>query len=177
MMKKFIKYISIILCIALITGCGSKKEDEQEKLPTNLLESITLDTTGATAVCSSEYDHSDTQGYTTGSKFAIFADENDIVLKVVTQEIVASNDEEILEIFQESLERNYSTFSQYGGYDYKITINGNKLISDVTIDYTETDLKTMAADNEVLKIYLNSDNKLTLSSIKSMYMSSGAECN
>ena len=175
-MKKIIKYISIILCLALITGCGAKEKKEKE-LPTNLVESIKIDTTGAATVCTAEYDYSDTQGYATGSKFAVFTDENDIVVKVVTQEIVVSNDEDILALFQDSLERNYSTFSQYGGYDYDIKIEGNKLISSVTIDYTETDLKTMAADNESLKVYLNSDNKFTLSSVKSMYISSGAECN
>lgn len=175
-MKKFIKYISIILCLTFMTGCGTKEKVE-EKLPTNLVENIQIDTNGAAAVCSAEYDYSDTKGYNTGSKFAIFTDENEIVVKVVTQEIVVSNNEDILELFQDSLERNYSTFSQYGGYDYDIKIEGNKLISNVTIDYTETDLKTMAADNETLKVYLNGDNKFTLSSVKSMYISSGAECN
>lgn len=175
-MKVFIKYLSISLCILFITGCGTKEEKET-KLPTNLVEEIKIDTTGSAAVCTAEYDYSDTQGYATGSKFAIFADENEIVTKIITQEIVVSNDNDILDIFQDSLERNYSTFSQYGGYDYEITIDGNKLISNVTIDYTKADLKTMASDNESLKIYLNDDNKFTLNSVKSMYMSSGAECN
>lgn len=175
-MKKFIKYLGIILCVTLVVGCGAK-EKEDEKLPTNLVESIQIDTTGAAAVCTAEYDYSDTQGYATGSKFAVFTDDNDIVIKVVTQEVVVSNDKDLLAIFQDSLERNYSTFSQYGGYDYNIKIEGNKLTSSVTIDYTETDLKTMADDNEALKVYLNEDNKFTLSSVKAMYISSGAECN
>ena len=175
-MKKFIKYLCIILCIVVISGCGSK-EKEEEKLPTNLVETIQIDETGAAAICTAEYDYSDTQGYTTGSKFVVFTDEDDYVVKIVTTEVVASNDDAILELFEESLERNYSMFSQYGGYDYEITIDGNKLISNVTIDYTETDLETMAADNESLKIYLTEDYKFTLKSVKSMYMSSGAECN
>ena len=61
-MKKIIKYISIILCLALITGCGAKEKKEKE-LPTNLVESIQIDTTGAATVCTAEYDYSDTQGY------------------------------------------------------------------------------------------------------------------
>ena len=35
----------------------------------------------------------------------------------------------------------------------------------------------MANDIEDLKVYLNDDFQYTLSSVKSMYMSAGAECN
>lgn len=175
-MKKFIKYLSIVLCIILVSGCGTT-EKEEEKLPTNLVENIEIDTTNASAVCTAEFDYSDTEGYTTGSKFAIFADKDGYVVKIVASEVVYSNDKDILDIIEESLDRNYSMFSQYGGYDYKIVVDGNKLTTNVTIDYTETDLKSMAADNETLEVYLTEDNKLTLKSVKAMYMSSGAECN
>ena len=109
-MKVFIKYLSISLCILFITGCGTKEEKE-DKLPTNLVEEIKIDTAGAASVCTAEYDYSDTQGYATGSKFAIFTDENKIVTKIISQEIVVSNDDDILDIFQDSLERNYSSLS------------------------------------------------------------------
>jgi len=175
-MKKIAKNIAIILCVCLATGCGTE-EKKEEQLPTNLLDEIKLDTNGASSICSAEYDYSDTQGYVTGSKFAIYADENDIVVKIVSQEVVVSNDEEILNVFEESLKRNYSTSSQYGGYTYEIKVDGNKLVSSVTLDYTEMDLKSMASDNEDLKIYLNENNQFTLNSVKSMYMSVGAECN
>lgn len=173
-MKNFIKYLVIIVCVITITGCGAK--EKEVALPKNLTETINLDSDGAATVCFANYDYSDTQGYVTGSKFVVFTDENNIVTKIISQEVVMSNDEEILDVFKESLERNYSTASQYGGYDYKINVSGNKLTSDVTLDYTEMDLKSMAIDNKDLKIYLNDDYKFTLSSIKSMYMSVGAEC-
>lgn len=175
-MKNIFKYLTIIICIILITGCGNNKKEQKEELPTDLVKNMNLDDKDATAVCSAEFDYADTQGYATGSKFLIYADEDGIVNKIVSREIVVSNDEEILNLFEDSLNRNYDSFSQYGGYTFKVEIEDNKLTSDVTIEYTETDLKAMAADNETLEIYLNDDNQLTLDSVKAMYISSGATC-
>ena len=174
-MKSIFKYLTIILCITLVVGCGTKQKED--KLPTNLVETMDLETTGATMVCSVEFDYSDTKGYTTGSLFAVYADDQGIVTKVVSREMVASNDDDILALFEDSLNRNYDAISQYGGYTYKVEIEGNVLTSNVTIDYTETDLKTMATENEDLKMYLNENNQLTLEKIKAMYVSSGVECN
>lgn len=174
-MLKVIKYFSIILCIFILVGCGNEEKKEKE-LPTNIAEEIELDTEGAAAVCKAEYDYSDTEGFVTGSKMVIFTDENDIVTKIVTQEKVFSYDKDVLETLKEGIERNYSASSQYGGYEYKIEIEGNELVSNVTLDYTEMDLKSMANDIEDLKVYLNDNYQYTLSSVKSMYMSAGAEC-
>lgn len=174
-MLKVIKYFSIILCIFVLVGCGNEEKKEKE-LPTNIAEEIELDTKGAAAVCTAEYDYSDTEGFVTGSKMVIFTDENDIVTKIVTQEKVFSYDNEVLETLKEGIERNYSASSQYGGYEYEIVIKGNELVSNVTLDYTEMDLKSMANDIEDLKVYLNDNYQYTLSSVKSMYMSAGAEC-
>lgn len=174
-MSKIIKYFSIILCLFLLVGCN--KETEKEKtLPTNMIEKIELDTKDAAAVCTAEENYSDTEGYVTASKMAIYADENGIVTKIVSQERVYSYDKAILEILQEGIERNYSASSQYGGYDYEVKIEGNELISNVTIDYTEMDLKSMANDLEELKVYLNENNQFTLDSVKSMYIVAEAKC-
>ena len=174
-MSKIIKYFSIILCIFILVGCG-KEEEKSKELPTDIADGIELDTKGAAAVCTAEYDYSDTDGFVTGSKMVIYADENEIVTKIVTQERVFSYDKDVLETLKEGIERNYSASSQYGGYQYEIVIEGNELISNVTLDYTEMDLKSMANDIEDLKVYLNDDYQYTLSSVKSMYMSAGAEC-
>ena len=176
-MTKFIKYFSIMICVFVLVGCGNEENKKNKELPTDIANNIELDTKGSSAVCTAEYDYSDIDGFVTGSKMVIYADENGIVTKIVTQEKVFSYDESILETLKEGIERNYSASSQYGGYQYEVVIDGNELTSNATLDYTKMDLKSMANDIEDLKVYLNDDFQYTLSSVKSMYMSAGAECN
>jgi hypothetical protein len=173
-MNKFIKYLAIILCIGLITGCSGKKEEK--KLSENISSEIKISEEGASAVCHADFDYTNTRGFVTGSKMVIFTDSNNIVTKVSTQEIAESNDKSVLSILEESIKENYSVASQYGGYDYDVSLNGNRLIITTTIDYTVLDMEKMATDNDTLEVYLNKDHRFTLASIQSMYMAVGAEC-
>ena len=151
-MTKFIKYFSIMICVFVLVGCGNEENEKNKELPTDIANNIELDTKGSSAVCTAEYDYSDTDGFVTGSKMVIYADENGIVTKIVTQEKVFSYDESILETLKEGIERNYSASSQYGGYQYEVVIDGNELTSNATLDYTKMDLKSMANDIEDLKV-------------------------
>lgn len=173
-MKKLRGLFLIALCIFLLSGC----QEKEEELSTNLSEQIELDLEGAKAVCTVDYDYSDTGGYVTGSKFVIYADEDGIVTRIVGQEIASSNDKTLLTTFQESLEENYSIASQYGGYTYSTEIKGNKLYANTDIDYTQLDMDSMATDSAdgELSVYLNEDNQFTLSTVQSMYMAVGADC-
>ena len=99
-MTKFIKYFSIMICVFVLVGCGNEEKEKNKELPTDIANNIKLDTKGSSAVCTAEYDYSDTDGFVTGSKMVIYADENGIVTKIVTQEKVFSYDESILETIE-----------------------------------------------------------------------------
>lgn len=173
-MNKLIKCAAIFLCIGLITGCNDKKVEKE--LNKNISNDIELSEEGAAAVCTADFDYTKTNGFVTGSKFIIYTDNNNIVTKVVTQEIAESNDESVLEIFKDSVEENYSVANQYGGYTYNIQTKGNRLTITTTIDYSILDMEKMATDNEELKVYLNKDYKFTLTQLQAMYTVVGAEC-
>ena len=187
-MKKLIKYICIIICFTLMCGCGTKEETinndelrdiyedfkDYEKQGNGLVE---VDDEGAAATCYTANEFIDSNGYIVASKFAIFTDENDIVTGINSQEIVYSNDPILLEEVEDGVIRNYEMINeQYGGYEFNIDKKDNKLTSNVTIDYTKTDLESMATDNETVKIYLNDNYQFTLDSIKKFYVSMGAQC-
>lgn len=174
-MKKLLKYATIILCIGLIAGCTSKKEEKE--LTKNISKEIELSEDGSSAVCTADFDYTNTEGFVTGSKFIIYTDNNNIVTKVISQEIAESNRDEVLENLRENIEENYGVANQYGGYTNNVQTKGNRLTITTTIDYTILDMEKMATDNEELKVYLNKDYKLTLTEIQAMYMAVGAECN
>lgn len=176
-MKNFGKCLLILLTISLLVGCNEKKDETLNK---NLSDEILLDEDGASAVCEANYDYSDTEGYVVGAKFIIYADGNDVVTRIVGQQIASSNNKSTLVKFQEALEENYSSSSQYAtdenGYTYKLKSTGNKLYVDTDIDYTKMNLEELSKNSEDLSVYLTEDYQFTLSSIQSMYMAIGAEC-
>lgn len=173
-MRKLNKLFLCFLCIFLLAGCNEEKE---QKLEANLTKDITIDEEGASAVCHVDYDYTDSEGYVMGAKFVIFTDNDDIVTRVVGQQVVASNNKGKLTTLETKMKDTYKEASKYGGYDYDIKINGKKLIIDTDIDYTELDLEEMSKNNEDLKAYLTEDYKYKLSDIQAMYMMTGAECN
>lgn len=153
-MKNGIKILSI-LSIILLSGCSSSKE---------LVTHCTL--TNKNVV----------QNYELTTDYEIHSKDG-IVTNVVTEEIVTSDDEEILDYFNEYISNAYAAVDkEYGGYVNDITIDGNKLTSKTKIDYEKTDLKKYIEDNSTMKQYTNKDNKITLEGSKKIYESLGAEC-
>ncbi len=172
-MKKFNKLILCILAIVLLSGCNEEKE---EKLEANLSKDIILEEGNASAICTVDKDYSDSNGYVIGAKFIIYADENDIVTRVVGQQIAASNNKGKLSTLQNKMTEDYKRASEYGGYTYDIKLSGKKLIINTDIDYTKLNLEEMAKNNENLSAYLTEDYKYKLSDIQAVYMTTGAEC-
>lgn len=176
-MKKLGKCLLCFFIISLLVGCNEEKEEALNK---NLSDEILLDEEGASAVCEANYDYSDTEGYVVGAKFIIYADKDNNVTRIVGEQIAASTNKSTLVKFQEALEENYSSASQYAtednGYIYKLKSTGNKLYVDTDIDYTKMDMEELSKNSEDLSVYLTEDNRFTLSSVQSMYMALGAEC-
>lgn len=168
MKKKLLSFIFVLTCI-LLTGC---EDTSKKELNTNLSETITIDDNGAALVCTTDIDYTE-YDYTLGSKYVVFANEDGKVTKIMSSEIINSNDSAKLDEFEDYLNKNHSAAIQYSGYNYDIKRDGNKVISTVSIDYEEFDLKTFIKDNEIT----NQEEILTVDSVEKQYVSLGAECN
>lgn len=149
-MKK--RIISLFLII-LVSGCGSKE----------VITQCTLNNRNIV------------QDYELNAEYNIYS-KNDIVGKVVTIESITSNNDELLDEYKEYIEETYSEYNKtYGGYDYDVDIEGNKLTAVTEISYGEMNLEKFVKDNSSMKKYIK-DNKLTLKGSLDLYQSLGAEC-
>ncbi|MBP3635088.1 MAG: DUF1307 domain-containing protein [Bacilli bacterium] len=154
-MKKGVKILAISLCMFLLVGCSSK----EEKIVT----------------CTLTNDQS-ASGYKLDSTYKIYATD-DSVTSVETEEVVTSDNEQIRNYFEKTLNDSYQTADKtYGGYTYNVKNEGNKVTSKVTIDYTKMNLDKFVKDNSSMKAYVNKDNKITLKGAKNIYESLGATC-
>lgn len=154
-MKKYFKAFTLIGIILIISGCGKKE----------VMKTCTLTQTNST------------QGYKLENEYKIYGT-GKVVDKVVTTETVISDDDEILDYFEEYIDSTYETMNDnYGGYEYTIKKNNNKLIIETTIDYNKMNVKKYVEDNSVMKNYVNSDNKLLISGVTQIYELMGASCN
>lgn len=118
----------------------------------------------------SKSDYKSITNYTIYSK-------NNVVKKVISKEVLTSKNTTIIMYFTDLLEKQYkSENDKYGGFSYDVSSKGDKVVSNVTIDYSKMDLDKYIKDNTAMKSYVNNDNNVTLSGIKTMYESLGAKC-
>lgn len=156
-MRKGLKILFISMIIILLVGCNNKDTNKE-----------------ITKKCTLSQNQS-SNGYTLDSKYEIHS-KNGYVTKVITKETVESESEEVREYFKSTLEDSYkSTNEKYGGYTYSITENDNKVISNVTINYSKMDIEKFIEDNSQMSSYVK-NNKLTLDGIVAIYEALGAIC-
>lgn len=161
MKKKLSILLLLCICAGMLSGCGEKKKETPKKGESKTIE-CTLTQTAT--------------GYQLNATYKIFAT-GDIVDKVETVEIVDSSDDAILKQLETQVKTQYENNNKrYGGTDYKITNNGSKLESKVTIDYSKYDMEKMVNENSVMKSLVNEDNRLTVEGAKSLYETMGATC-
>ena len=153
-MKKYIKTLLLILITIILCGCGKKLE-------------ITK--------CNFKSDQS-ASSYKINTKYTIYS-YKDIVEKVDINQVITSSNKNVLKEFKQSFNSQYKLNSKtYGGYEYKMKIKKNKLTLNVTIDYTEFNMKKFVNNNKAMQKYINKDKKLTLKGIKQLYKTSGTTC-
>ena len=156
-MKKMLSILLLCVCVGIVTGCGEKKEKEETKIVECTLTQTLSD-------------------YSLNATYKVYAT-GDVVDKVESVETVNSSDDSILEQFETTLNSQYgNNDKKYGGYDYKITIDGSKLESKVTIDYSKVNMDQMVKDNSAMKNFVNSKNRLTVDGATSLYKALGATC-
>lgn len=168
-MKKKILSMVMVIIFLLITGC---KEKQIKELSTSISKDINIKEDGAKLICTTDYDYTELN-YTLGSKYVVFADEDGKVTKIISEEIIESTDESKLEEFESYLNKNHDVAVQYKGYTYDVKKEDNKVISDVTIDYSEFDAKKFISENDLE----DSIKELTIDSIEKKYIALGATCN
>lgn len=153
-MKKIVLGIMLFAVVLLTTGCGEQRE----------------------MVCTVERP---IDGISLSSSYKATY-KNGIVSKVNSHEEIISDNKEILNEIATAVKKTYDTMNQtYGGYDFDIIIEDNKIISDVLIDYTKMNLKKLKEDEPKASKYINNKNEVTIQGLKSMYEdkeSVGATC-
>lgn len=151
-MKKYIGVINLVVLCLILTGCKGKK---------------------IVTTCTSS---SKQTNYEMSTKYIINSREN-IVENVIVNQTITSKDENLLKEFEKQLKEQYkSNKSLYGGYTSDVKINGKKVVSKVTINYEELNMKKFVKDNGAMKDYVNKENKFTLEGAKKLYKSTGAKC-
>ena len=150
-MKK-IKYLTMLFVAALLlTGCGGTKEKTTKCV-------LNLNDPGSFEV---------TTNYTIHHK-------NNIISKVILDELVVSQDQEILDYFEDYLNEMYPLYNTtYGGYTYDVKRSNDRITSKVTMDYTKMDLVKFS-ENTGIKV--NKNNKVEVDDLVSAYKGVGAKC-
>ena len=157
-MKKYFKFLTLVVACVLVIGCSSKNE-------ASITKTCTLTTNDVV------------NGYRLDSEYKVYG-KGSVVDKVETIETVTSDSEDILNYFEETLKSTYSATNEvYGGYTNEVTKENGKLVSKTTIDYNKMDLKAFVKDNSAMKSYVNKDNKILVEGITKLYESLGATCN
>lgn len=156
-MKKGIKILGLVCALSLFAGCGTKAAQE-ETIKCTMTSNMVAN------------------GYRLDSEYVVHA-KGDIVSSVETIETVTSSNSTILDYFKETLDTTYSSYnSNYGGYTNTITVDGDKLVSKTTVDYSKMDMKKFIEDNSAMTSYVNSNNEMLKNGVISMYEALGAVC-
>ncbi len=156
-MKKILTLFVVMASILLVTACGNKGKE--------VLKTCTL-----------EFNNS-AVGYKVESTYEIYG-RGKIVEKVISNEIVTSESDEVLNNVETVLNTTYKKMKDtYGGYTFSIIKEDGKVISNAEIDYTSMDFNKYINDNQNIKDYLDSNNKLLIAGLEKVYESLGATCN
>ncbi|MDD6224215.1 MAG: DUF1307 domain-containing protein [bacterium] len=158
-MKKGVKYFSLILVmfvgVCLLAGCNNSTKKGEKTLTCTMSSEISKD-------------------LKTDLSYKITY-EGDYVTKLVTQEKVISSDNSTLELYKEQVESLYAPYKKLDHYDYKVTIDGDTMTSDVTIDYSKIDMDKFIEIDESNSALIK-NGKVKLEDIKEVYEAIGATC-
>lgn len=156
MMKKL--YVILLAGTVLfgLTGCDSNNEE--------VVNHCTLSSNDTV------------NGYKLTSEYDVYSVGGEVD-KVVTTETITSDNQQILDYFEQTLVQTYEAQnSTYGGITNEVTNENGTVTSSTTIDYNEMDLEKYVTDNTALNSYVNENNKLKTEGVLSIYKALGAIC-
>lgn len=173
-MRKYLKIFLVFVISFVLVGCGNNSEDV-EKEPNGKIAEEKEEV--KTKVVSCKLEKEDTaNSYTLVTTYELTV-EDEIVKQNKMKEVITSSSQDMLTYFETYMKTTYESMnSKYGGYEYSITNDGKQVISNTTIDYTKVDIEKMVEDDASMKLMVNSDNKVTLSGVKTVYKTLGIEC-
>ena len=153
MKKRYLLLAVIIPIIFLVTGCTPLK---------NVEKSMT---------CSRSMNQNDMR---TNLNYKVFYKINYVTI-VKSEESIETSSTSTLNTYKEQIEKIYSPYKNIKFYQYNVTINGNKLVSTVDINYEKIDTKKLieidSANSQLIK-----NGKVKLSDVRSLYEQLGATC-
>lgn len=151
MKRKYLFLAVTMLVVFLVTGCSSSKEK--------------------TMTCTRTMNQS---GMKTNLNYKVTYS-GDYVNRVQSEESIETSDTTTLNTYKEQIENVYTPYKDIEYYTYNVTIDGNKLISTVDINYAKIDTSKLI-EIDSANSQLISDGKVKLSSVKSLYEQLGATC-
>lgn len=166
------KIIFILLLLIIVTGCNNTNNNIVDS--SILSNTIEIDLNDASYMCTKDY-KDEINNYALGSKYAIIT-EDDIVKTIKSIEILESNKQSIINDFEGYINANYSKIKEYGGYTFEINHEGNKLITNVTINLEEFNMDGFLSEFPEFINNLNEDNKLTVEALIDYYETKNIEC-
>lgn len=152
MKRKYLFLAVIISVMFLATGCSSNSEEK-------------------TMTCSRTMDQNEMK---TSLSYKI-SYKGDYVTRVKSEESIETSDTSTLDTYKEQIEKIYSPYKDVKYYQYNVTIDGNKLISTVDINYEKIDTDKLIKIDSANSQLIN-DGKVKVSSVKSLYEQLGATC-
>lgn len=161
-MKRNILLVGLIVIALVLTGCGAK-EDEKEGSKNPEVATRTCTRTATV-----------TEGVQMDLKYVITY-EGDYVTKVDTVEKIITEDQDVLETYEDTLKSTYALFDDIEHYDYDIEVNDDTLTSTVAINYEKIDIDELLAIDTAVETFLT-DGKVDLEKITSFYTQLGAVC-
>lgn len=150
-MKKIFTII-LFINILLLTGCGKDNY----------------------FTCKINIDN-DMEEYKLNAEYKIYY-KNSFVTRIEKEEIYISENEDILQYFDEYKNLEYNNLNKlYGGITYTVNLIDNKVILFSDIDMSLVDIEKMVKNKYIDKDYVVS-NRLTTGGIKYIYKAKGATC-
>ena len=151
MKRKYLFLAVTMLVVFLVTGCSSGEEK--------------------TMTCTRTMNQS---GMKTNLNYKVTYS-GDYVNRVQSEESIETSDTTTLNTYKEQIEKIYTPYKDIKYYTYNVTIDGNKLVSTVDINYAKIDTKKLIEIDSANSQLIN-DGKVKLSSVKSLYEQLGATC-
>ena len=151
MKRKYLFLAVTMLVVFLVTGCSSSEEK--------------------TMTCTRTMNQS---GIKTNLNYKVTYS-GDYVNRVQSEESIETDDTTTLNTYKEQIENIYKPYKDIKYYTYNVTVDGNKLVSTVDINYAKIDTKKLIEIDSANSQLIN-DGKVKLSSVKSLYEQLGATC-
>ena len=131
-MKKYFKVLFLFLALVSLTGC-------KKNIVTKCTNTVTQEVSN----------------YTETKEYTVYA-KGDTVKKIVFKDTIDTKNNTIRLYFENLDKKKYEELNKnYGGIKYNVSVKGNKLVTEVTINYKKFDMKKYVETETDMKSYVN----------------------